>query len=292
LREQIVNRHHAFNGVFYPKCSQEILITIEKLFSQIKASKKDREILFVIKEFIKNKKILAFIVPHGSYRFSGYVSSLAYYLIGLIDCRKFIILSPDHYGTSPGISVMDKGYWSTPLGNVKIDDYLGLKLINNDLNNFIKADPFSLSIDYAIEAQLPFLQYVKRNGFEFLPILQGSQDKSASIRLADILSKVVPKDENVILIVTSNFSHYLDYDDCYNADKRLISKILSMNVDSFYKTLEDHAMTLCGFGCIASAMAFSKRVNNVDANVLKYLTSGDIDGSTSSVVGYSSLIFL
>jgi AmmeMemoRadiSam system protein B len=39
-------------------------------------------------------------------------------------------------------------------------------------------------------------------------------------------------------------------------------------------------------------MAFSKRVNNVDANLLKYLTSGDIDGNNSSVVGYSSLIFL
>jgi AmmeMemoRadiSam system protein B len=33
-------------------------------------------------------------------------------------------------------------------------------------------------------------------------------------------------------------------------------------------------------------------MKNTDASLLKYLTSGDIDGNKSSVVGYSSLILL
>ncbi len=139
---------------------------------------------------------------------------------------------------------------------------------------------------------MPFLQYVKRDGFEFIPILQRTQGKSASIKLADVLSSIVPKDENVVLIVTSNFSHYLCYDECYKKDKKLLSDILSMNIESFYRTLEDNSMTLCGYGCIASAIEFSKRMKNTDASLLKYLTSGDIDGNKSSVVGYSSLILL
>ncbi len=292
MREDVVTRQHNFNGIFYPSCSQEIVFTIEKLFHQIDASSKDRKVLLIAKEFVKTKKILTFIVPHGSYCYSGYVSSMVYYLIGLMECNKFIILSPDHNGTSPGISIMDKGYWSTPLGKIPIDEELGLKLKNNGFDGFINIDPFSLSIDHAIETQLPFLQYVKRDGFEFMPILQRTQDKDASIRLADILSSVVPKDENVILIVTSNFSHYLCYDECYKKDNKLLFDILSMNVDSFYKTMEENSMTLCGFGCIASAINFSKRINNTDASLLKYLTSGDVDGNKSSVVGYSSLLLL
>ena len=118
------------------------------------------------------------------------------------------------------------------------------------------------------------------------------QGKYASIKLAEILSSIVPKDENVVLIITSNFSHYLCYDECYRKDKKLLSDILSMNIESFYKTLEENSMTLCGYGCIASAMEFSKRMKNTDASLLKYLTSGDIDGNKSSVVGYSSLILL
>jgi len=292
LRESVAIRQHNSDGLFYPKCSREIIFAIENLFHQVEASAKDREVLFIVKEFIKNKKILTFIVPHGAYWYSGYVSSLVYYLIGLIECNKFIILSPDHNGTSPGISIMDKGYWSTPLGYIQISEELGLKLLDGDSDDFIHIDPFSLSIDHAIETQLPFLQYVKRDGFEFIPILQRTQGKYDSIKLADVLSSVVPKDENVVLIVTSNFSHYLCYDDCYKKDKKLLSDILSMDIESFYKTLEDNSMTLCGYGCIASAIEFSKRMKNTDASLLKYLTSGDIDGNKSSVVGYSSLILL
>jgi AmmeMemoRadiSam system protein B len=126
LREFVATRQHNSDGFFYPKCSREIIFTIEDLFRQIEASAKDREVLFIIKDFIKNKKILTFIVPHGAYSYSGYVSSLVYYLIGLIECNKFIILSPDHNGTSPAISIMDKGYWSTPLGYTLISEELGL----------------------------------------------------------------------------------------------------------------------------------------------------------------------
>ena len=292
MREPLSTRQHNSDGFFYPKRSREIIITIENLFRQIETSAKDREALFIINDFIKNKKILTFIVPHGAYSYSGYVSSLVYYLIGLIECNKFIILSPDHNGTSPGISIMDKGYWSTPLGNAQISEELGLKLLDGDSDNIIHIDPFSLSIDHAIEAQLPFLQYVKRGGFEFIPVLQRNQGKSDSIRLADILSSTVPKDENVVLIVSSNFSHYLCYDECYTKDKKLLYDILSMNIESFYKTLEENSMTLCGYGCIASAIEFSKRMKNTDASLLKYLTSGDVDGNKSSVVGYSSMILL
>ncbi len=292
MRGSVTTRQHNSNGVFYPKCLEEIIFTVENLFYRIEASAKDREILSIAKEFIKNKKILTFIVPHGAYSYSGYVSSLVYYLIGLIECKKFIILSPDHNGTSPGVSIMDRGYWSTPLGHIQINEELGLKLLDNDFDNFIHVDPFSLTIDHAIETQLPFLQYVKRDGFEFIPILLRTQDRCASVKLADIFSSIVPRDENLVLIVTSNFSHYLCYDECYKKDKKLLSHILSMNIESFYKTLEDNSMTLCGYGCIASAMAFSKRMNNTDASLLKYITSGDIDGNKSSVVGYSSLILI
>jgi AmmeMemoRadiSam system protein B len=68
-----------------------------------------------------------------------------------------------------------------------------------------------------------------------------------------------------------------------------MSNILSLNIDSFYKTIEENIMTVCGFGCIATAMEFSMKVSNSNVFLLKYLTSGDIDKNMDSVVGYSSL---
>jgi len=292
LKDGVLTREHHYNGIFYPKTNSEIISLINEFFHQIDDSPKEKKIIDIVEKYIKFKKILTFIVPHGSYCFSGYISAFVYYLISLIECNNFIILAPDHYGTSPGISIMDKGIWSTPLGNISINEELGLRLLDDRFNGFINVDPFSLTIDHAIETQLPFLQYIKKNDFKFIPILQGTQDKFTSIKLAETLSMVVPKEENVILIVTSNFSHYLCYEDCYKKDNSLISDILSLNIDSFYKTLEDNVMTVCGYGCIASSMEFSKKMRNSNVVLLKYLTSGDIDGNKSSVVGYSSLLML
>ncbi|MDQ6724275.1 MAG: AmmeMemoRadiSam system protein B [Thermoproteota archaeon] len=288
----VLTRDNQFNGIFYPKYPQEIIDTIKRFFYQIEISPKDKERLDILAKSIKDKRILTFIVPHGSYFYSGYISSFVYYLISLTECNNFIIISPDHNGTSPGVSIMDKGCWRTPLGSIGIDENLGIELLNNNFNNLISVDPFSLTIDHAIETQLPFLQYIKRNGFKFMPILQRKQDKYTSIKLAEILYSSLPKGESVILIVTSNFSHYLGYDECYKKDHNLISDVLSLNIDSFYKTFEDDLMTVCGFGCIASAMELSKKTRNLDVVLLKYLTSGDIDGNKSSVVGYSSLLML
>jgi AmmeMemoRadiSam system protein B len=294
LNEGVLTREHHFNGVFYPKYCHEIISMIKQFFNRLQITFKEKDRLDRIVRCIKDKQFLTFIVPHGSYHYSGYISSFVYYLISFIECNSFIILSPDHNGTSPGISTMAKGYWNTPLGRISINEDLSFGLLNNIYNSsdFINIDPFSLAIDHAIETQLPFLQYVKRNDFKFIPILQRKQDKLSSIRLAEILYTAINKEEKVTLIVTSNLSHYLSYDECYKKDNNLISDVLSLNIDSFYKTFEENFMSVCGFGCIASAMEYSKKTRNLDTVLLKYLTSGDIDGNKSSVVGYSSLLML
>lgn len=246
----------------------------------------------MISEYIQNKKILSFLVPHGSYYYSGYVSAFTYYLINTFDCDNFIILSSDHCGTSPGISIMDRGYWTTPLGKVQINEKMANELMKNSNNNFIQVDSFSFDIDHTIEIQLPFIQSIKKNNFQFLPILQKNQDKKTSIELGKLLSGIIPIDQKVILISTSNFTHYLNYKDCYEIDKRLISKILTMSIDSFYTALQNYFQYICGYGCIASMIEFSRIIGNSDAVLLKYLTSGDVDGNRSSVVGYTSMLMM
>ena len=96
--------------------------------------------------------------------------------------------------------------------------------------------------------------------------------------------------KKIVLIVTSNLSHYLSYNECYRIDNQLISNILSLDIDSYYRTINENSMTVCGFGCIATAMEFSNKTDNYNTFLLKYSTSGDIDKNNLSVVGYSSII--
>ncbi len=285
-------REHNFSGVFYPKDYGKLKASIQNFFSLLNSSFEDSKFLQMVNEYIQDKKILSFIVPHGSYDYSGYVSAFTYYLIDKIDCQNFIILSSDHRGTSPGISVLEHGTWNTPLGPVQINETMAHNLIKKSKAGFVEIDSFSFEIDYTIETQLPFIQVLKKNNFKFLPILQRKQDKKTCLQLANLLASIVPQDEKVILISTTNFTHYLGYEECYAIDKKLILEISKMDVESFYNSLENYFQYICGYGCVATAIEFSKLLGNFDAILLKHLTSGDIDGKKSSVVGYSSILIL
>ena len=287
-----MTREHNFSGVFYPKDYEKLNASIQNFFSLLNSSPEDSKFLQMVTKYIQNKKILTFIVPHGSYDYSGFVSAFTYYLIDKIECQNFIILSSDHRGTSPGISMMDHGHWKTPLGQAQINEVMAHDLIKKSNPGFIHIDSYSFEIDNTIEIQLPFIQVLKKNNFRFLPILQRNQDKITCIKLAKLLASILPQDERVILIATTNFTHYLGYEECYTVDKKLISEIMKMDVESFYKALKNYFQYICGYGCVATAIEFSKQLGNFDVILLKHLTSGDIDGNRTSVVGYSSILML
>lgn len=291
MNDGVYLRESFFNGVYYPKTNQEIIYLIKNFFKIIENSDHTKKKLDDISKSIINKKKLTFIVPHGAYYYSGFVSSFVYYLISMVDCNNFIILSSDHNGTSPGVSIMKNGFWKTPLGSVAVNDHLAHKLSNNSYDNFISTDPYSFTIDHTIETQLPFLQYVNKD-FTFLPVLQRKQDKSSSIKLAEIIYSSIHDIEKIILIATSNLSHYLYYDDCYQNEKEFLSSVLSFDIDSLYNTLDiNNSLNICGFGCIATAMHLSKLEKNFNGFLLNHSTSGDIDGNKSAVVGYGSILF-
>ena len=71
----------------------------------------------------------------------------------------------------------------------------------------------------------------------------------------------------------------------------VINSIVDLDVDRFYKTLEEKKVSACGFGAIASTIIACKELGATRGTLLKYATSGDISGDKSSVVGYASIVF-
>ncbi len=286
-------REHNFSGIYYPKDYDSLIEEVERLFDSVYSTVENRQLLRIVKGYIQKKKILSFLVPHGSYRYSGLTSAFAYSLIKASECNNFIILSSDHRGTSPGVSVTNNEYWETPLGKVEVNNSMSSDLIKKCRSKgFVQLDSFSFEIDHTIETQLPFIQSLQKDNLRFLPIIQKNQDKKTSMQLGKLLSSVVPTDEKVILICTSNLTHYLQYNECCKIDNQILSEALRMNIHSFYRLVQNYSHIVCGYGCIASTMEFSKLVGNSDAILLKHMTSGDIDGNKSSVVGYASAVMV
>ena len=126
--------------------------------------------------------------------------------------------------------------------------------------------------------------------FKILPIVLIDQSITAAKEDGAAIVEIAKK-KNAMIIGSSDFTHYEENEFAHKQDKALIEPILKMDVEGFYKVLSEKRVTACGYGAIASTMIASKELGATKGELLKYATSGDITGDTSSVVGYGSIIF-
>ena len=135
-----------------------------------------------------------------------------------------------------------------------------------------------------------FSSTTKEEILKILPIGLISQDKNTAIKIGHAVAKIA-KSKNAMIIGSSDFTHYEPNDFAYAQDKALIETILNMDIDAFYKVLEEKQVTACGYGAIASTIIACKELGATKSTLLKYATSGDLSGEKTSVVGYGSIVF-
>jgi hypothetical protein len=119
----------------------------------------------------------------------------------------------------------------------------------------------------------------------------GDQRRHLCEQLSAALTRVIVN-KNVLLIASSDLSHFHAYDEAVLLDKRVIRAVEQFNPDEFIDELEDKSFEACGGGPIAVAMKTAQRVGANRAEVLHYCNSGDITGDNSGVVGYLAAAFM
>jgi len=229
------------------------------------------------------REIVAVVVPHAGYYYSGPVAAHAYKELasdGIFDTA--VILGPNHTGYGSLVSVWTENSWKTPLGEVKIDE----KLAKNLLGKVIKADKAAHRYEHSIEVQLPWLQHLYEK-LEIVPIAMLAQDIETAREVGKAISKA---SNNIIVIASSDFTHYEPHSIATEKDKAMIEAILNLDEEELYKRRELLNSTMCGFGPVASAIVAAKEMGAKTANLLKYATSGDTTGDFSQVVGYGSIV--
>jgi AmmeMemoRadiSam system protein B len=180
------------------------------------------------------------------------------------------------------------GVWETPLGQVEVDGELASRLaVNSGILDF---DDLAHSRDHCLEVQLPFLQYIKKNQFKFVPVIMILQDKATALEIGKSIGETT-RTLNILLVASSDFTHYEPNIEAHRKDAELIKAILDLDISEFYTTLERDNVSACGYGAIASVMTASKALGASKGELLRYATSGDVTGDVKSVVGYASIIF-
>jgi AmmeMemoRadiSam system protein B len=95
---------------------------------------------------------------------------------------------------------------------------------------------------------------------------------------------------NIVIIASSDFTHYESHSIATETDKSVIEAILALDEEELYKRCESLNCTMCGYGPVASAIVAAKEMNAQRASLLKYATSGETSGDFSRVVGYGSIV--
>jgi len=229
-----------------------------------------------------SREIVALVVPHAGYIYSGPVAAHAYKELaddGVVDTA--VVLGPNHSGYGASVSLWLGDAWETPLGKVRINKELAHSL----LGGVIELDETAHIYEHSIEVQLPWLQYLYGE-LKLVPIAMLAQDIETAREVGRAISRC---GGNIIVIASSDFTHYEPHSVATEKDMSMIEAITNFDEEELYKRRELLNCTMCGYGPVGAAIVAAKEMEAKTASLLKYATSGDTTGDFSRVVGYGSI---
>ena len=236
---------------------------------------------------VGHRRIAALISPHAGYIYSGPAAAHGYYQLALDGKPStFIILGPNHTGLGSPVAMMSEGGWETPLGVVEIDGELAQAIFK--ASDIIDIDEMAHLREHSIEVQLPFLQYIYGSDFRFIPICMGLQDLETSRAVGRAIAEA-SRGRDVVIIASTDFSHYEPKSRAERNDRRVIEAILNLDEEGVQGAVRRYGVSMCGYGPVSAAITAAKMLGANSAELLTYYTSGDITGDYSAVVGYASI---
>ncbi len=234
--------------------------------------------------------LMGLIAPHAGYFFSGRVAGAAFACVVPGAFETVILIGPDHRGAAPfDISTLQVDLWRTPLGDIPVDGEL-LQAIHAEIPlKFLTHDA-----EHSLEVELPFLQ-TRLQRFKLAPLMMGDQSPSACRRLGEALAKAVASrpEGTVLLVASSDLSHYFDDDTARKLDEATLQFILNLDADGLARHVETGRRQgqpyACGAGPIAAIIHAAVSLGANRATLCQYATSADAHPHKDRVVGYAAV---
>ena len=264
------------SGQFYPDNPQELSHEIDMFFSAagLPAVPDDIEMI---------------IAPHAGYPYSGPVAAHSFKAVGGKAFKTIIILAPSHFYSFDGVSIWKEGAFRTPLGEIPVDEAFTKKLVGAD-EKFI-FDPQAFAQEHALEVELPFLQKTFKD-FKIVPIVMGFPAFDVCQTLAKTLNQMMGNRTDVLVVVSTDLSHYHTDAVARTMDQTTINAIQAIQPEVVWKQcFLRTSMEMCGFVPVTTALLLAKERGLTGVKLLKYGNSGDATGDKNRVVGYSSIAF-
>ena len=216
----------------------------------------------------------ALLVPHAGYACSGPVAASGYRLLAGASTPIVLVAGPAHFVDIPAVVVPEAELWSTPLGPVPVDRERCDSLVALGLAQ--RSDRPHAS-EHAIEVQLPFLQRVLVGSpWALVPLAVPARSDEV---VADCLDALAG--DGVLVVVSSDLSHYHDDMTARRLDRRTADAILARDAT------EVRGPDACGAGAVRGLLTWATRHDRT-VELLGLATSAETCGGPDRVVGYGS----
>lgn len=236
---------------------------------------------------IAKQDVIACILPHAGYMYSGKVAADTVAQIKIKN--KIVLIGPNHTGYGAAFSIMAEGIWHTPLGEVKVDSGLAEEILSQCRH--IKNDPLAHNYEHSIEVELPFLQYYK-DSFEIVPLVILSDQTDILKKTGEDIAKAIKKlniTDSLMIVASSDMTHYEPQAQAEKKDKEAIRAILELDEDKLTDKVKRLNISMCGLAPVVVMLSCAKCLGAKTAKLIKYQTSGDVTGDHTSVVGYAGI---
>ncbi|MEO5356062.1 MAG: AmmeMemoRadiSam system protein B [Nitrospirae bacterium YQR-1] len=255
-------------------------------FYKGRAAALEEEVGSLTTECKEKIKAIGIISPHAGFMYSGSVAGVVYSKIEFPDT--FLLLGPNHSGLGQKVSVMKEGTWEIPTNSFETDTALADAILKSSpvFNDDIIAHRF----EHSLEVQLPFIAHFSKT-VKVVPVcmMYISVDKCKEAGAA--LAKVIQESgKNVIIVASSDMSHYLPDSITREKDKLALDKILALDPEGLYDVVKKEEITMCGVTPATVMMYAALAMGAVGAEIVKYATSGESSGDYDRVVGYVGVV--
>jgi len=276
-------RQPAVAGAFYPGDSLELARMVTEMLTHSKIT-------------APRVKPTGMISPHAGYVYSGPVAAAGYKQLKGYKYSTVVVVAPSHREYFNHAAVYCKGGYRTPLGIVKVDSGLADRIVNAAEGELVKCSESGHSHnqmqmgEHSLEVQIPFLQVVLGN-FKLVPIVMGDQNVACCNVLARALVETVGARDDVLLVASSDLSHFHTYDEANRIDGKLISYVEKFDYQGLLSALARSEVEACGGVPILAVMKACEKLGAGKARIVAHANSGDMTGEKNSVVGYLSALF-
>ena len=220
----------------------------------------------------------AVIAPHAGYRYSGPTAASAYVRLKprAHEIRRVVLLGPAHYLPVRGVAAPSAESFETPLGRVPVD---ADSVRRAEEFAFVNRLDAAFEREHSLEVHLPFLMRVLPR-FAVVPLLVGE----ASPAEIDTLLESLWGGPETAVVISSDLSHYLDYESARRLDAKTSEAIVAL------RHADVGREQACGRYAVNGLLHLAKR-RGMEACALDVRSSGDTAGPRDRVVGYGAYAF-